>query len=323
MKNFLKVFIFLLVSKSLLAQNLIPNYSFETYTTCPSSCCQVSYAFPWIDPTNASSDYFNTCASGLYSVPSNEGGFQTPVDGNAYAGIAMYVHTPSDTTQYNFREYIQVKLTDTLFADSCYELSFYVSLSNSYGYYKIGNMGAYFSANSISGPPTAVLNYIPQINYYDSAGIGDSVSWYKVEGIFKAVGNEQYITIGNFKYDSGTTAFVYNTSALNTLAYYYIDSVSLIQVTCPVNIGIEEKEDRFNISVYPNPAKHSITVDLSKFSDYSLIVTNTFGAIMLQDNFTGTSAKIFTDRWLSGIYCLKIVNKKSGLTAHKKLMVVH
>ena len=92
MKGFIKIFFILILFGGLCeceAQNLVPNYSFETFSTCPFSAGQIYYAPPWVDPTTTSSDYYNSCASMGTDVPVNWAGNQSAKDGNAYAGCAL------------------------------------------------------------------------------------------------------------------------------------------------------------------------------------------------------------------------------------------
>lgn len=63
--------------------NLVPNPSFETYTMCPDYAARLYYTSNWYMPTQATSDFFNTCAFATatptyYSVwvPNNFGGYQ-------------------------------------------------------------------------------------------------------------------------------------------------------------------------------------------------------------------------------------------------------
>ena len=72
------------------SQNLVPNYSFDFDTACPSGTTEIYYAVPWINPNTGSSDYFNGCASlgSNVSVPNNFSGEQAANTGIGYAGIA-------------------------------------------------------------------------------------------------------------------------------------------------------------------------------------------------------------------------------------------
>ena len=69
------------------AQNLVPNPNFETFEYCPSSISQIALAIPWITPTDATPDYYHSCCDNLAAdVPTNWGGYQQPLTGQAYAG---------------------------------------------------------------------------------------------------------------------------------------------------------------------------------------------------------------------------------------------
>src|SRR5665213_2039907 len=87
------------------AQNLVPNYSFEVYDTCPYHSNQIFFAPPWQGVTTNSTDYFNACSS-VYGVPTaGLGDWQYARTGNAYAGIIVI-----NSFGANYREYLQVKL---------------------------------------------------------------------------------------------------------------------------------------------------------------------------------------------------------------------
>ncbi|MBA3664019.1 MAG: T9SS type A sorting domain-containing protein [Bacteroidetes bacterium] len=215
-------------------QNLVPNPSFETYSSCPTSMGQINYATSWINPTvGGSPDYFNACSSSSYvSVPSQSFGsfssFQYAYSGNAYAAIVAYGSTIS-----NEREYLQTTLTSTLSSGKCYYVSFYVNQVD-YSGLACNNIGAYFSPNPINNPnpaPSYILNYPAQIKKFNNPIIKDTAKWVLVSGIYQANGNELYITIGNFNTDNTTDSLTYNFSALDCIeSYYYIDNISVIPV---------------------------------------------------------------------------------------------
>ncbi len=134
------------------SQNLVPNNSFETITQCPMVDSRIYYAPPWFQPhtwngniTNScSSDLFDTCGAGVSDVciPQNAQSFQYARTGGAYAGIIPNADT------FNYREYLEVPLLDTLITNHSYCVEYYVSLANSDGE-AISNMGAYFSVDSL------------------------------------------------------------------------------------------------------------------------------------------------------------------------------
>ena len=126
------------------AQNLVPNYSFELMDSCPNNIGQLDRLKRWFNPTYNSPDYFNSCSIGPQvpcGIPSNYWGWQLPRTGNAYAGFGSKTNSG--------REYLSVKLNDSLFADTLYCLSAWVSAAN-HARYSIGCIGFHFSASKIT-----------------------------------------------------------------------------------------------------------------------------------------------------------------------------
>ncbi len=240
------------------AQNLVPNYSFELYDTCPYLSDQLTFASLWLNPTNASPDYYNSCNTGGFSVPNNMTGSQLAKDGFAYAGIVAAI-----TTVTNAREYIQIKLLSPLLASSCYQLEFFVSIGD-HEPYGVNTISAYFSDTAITdsscwGCPLLVN---PQF-VYNSPGnvLGNKTGWTKVEGQFMASGGEEYMTIGNFKLDSNTIITFVSAGGNPEIAYYYIDSISLTPTICDSSVSVAENTFANNFKLYPNPNNGSFSVE--------------------------------------------------------------
>jgi hypothetical protein len=314
LKYILVSFILCIAALSSYAQNLVPNYSFEVYDTCPHSASPINNAPPWINPTNGTSDYFNSCsAPGDDGVPSNYVGNQNAKDGSAYVGIIVYANDePTDTMAgFNYREYIQVKLTDTLITNKCYQLTFYVSIAENYDYYKVTNFGAYFSHTAIMATNDSVLHYTPQINYINPAGIGNTTNWSKVEGTFKATGSEQYMTIGNFNNDAATTHIIVNSSCVNGgFAYYYIDSVSLVQVVCTTGIN-EATINNETLTIYPNPSNELITINVEGITDFENTFITLFDysdKLVLKEKAIQAKTQLNITSLSNGLYLLQMQN---------------
>src|SRR6185436_11795118 len=82
--------------------NLVPNPSFETYTTCPNYYGNLSTTGNWYPATLGSPDYFDTCDVFYVDVPGNFMGHQKAFDGGGgYAGFYSYY------LAFLYREYIQ------------------------------------------------------------------------------------------------------------------------------------------------------------------------------------------------------------------------
>ncbi len=233
--------------------NLVPNPSFEIYSNCPGGPNEVFQATPWYDPTAATSDYFNQCAAVSVGVPSNFAGNENARTGVAYCGFYSWRIITS-----NYREYIQVKLNDTLEWGKKYHVSFYVSHAENTTY-ATNRIGAYFSTLPVSNTgPGLVLSYTPQIESDSVNPIISNIGWRLIEDTLYANGGELYITIGNFYTDSLTDTLYVGGPGINA-AYYYIDDISVVDIGW---VGINDQLiNAYGVNVYPNPAEDQVTLD--------------------------------------------------------------
>ncbi|MCC7332955.1 MAG: gliding motility-associated C-terminal domain-containing protein [Flavobacteriales bacterium] len=222
--------------KNGLAQNLIPNPSFEVYDTCPSSESQpnnfqLQHALGWQIPTLATSDYFNICNTTVVGVPTNFMGYQVPKEGNAYAGFGLEFGPP------HWFEYIQTTLNSSLIEGNKYKFSFYVNLANGSDY-ALEKIGAWFTPNVISSNNTLPLfSTLPQIENTTSF-ITDTVGWTKVEGEFIAKGGENYLTIGYYSDTNNIDTLRIKPFAptVSFWIYYYVDGITLEEVESTIVI---------------------------------------------------------------------------------------
>lgn len=224
-------------------KNLVPNWSFEEYNSCPDFATQSCHApslvipslFNWGCAINfeSTSDYFNSCTSfPLFSTPLNFWGNQDPKTGNAYAGIC--VHSNHNNSVANL-EYLQTKLMDTLKINLKYCVSFYVSRADNQDFAS-SNFGAYFSNNMIVGVGLIPhLNYSPQVKNPFGNFIKDYILWNKISGSFIANGSEAYITLGSFGNDHLFDTLYdpklpIDPVGIYDFSYYFIDDVSVEEV---------------------------------------------------------------------------------------------
>ncbi|MDF2451579.1 MAG: hypothetical protein K0S26_1083, partial [Bacteroidota bacterium] len=124
----LVLFIFVLAK----SQNLVPNPSFESFTSCPTAYQQINRASPWITSSGFSADYYNSCSTSTnVSVPKNlyNANFQYPKNGNGFAGINTINGIGND-----FKQTISSSLNSGLLNNSYYLCKFYLSNVNCYPY---------------------------------------------------------------------------------------------------------------------------------------------------------------------------------------------
>ena len=142
---------FLILSKTHIAQNLIPNPSFENLTSCPKDIStpgdyQIEKCIPWYSPSEGTSDFFHRCckmpACARVGVPTSFLGYQHPYDGEAYLGFGRWA------IPYLWYEYIQAPLNSPLRANRVYKLSFYLNLAN-YSVFASKKVGAWVTAEPV------------------------------------------------------------------------------------------------------------------------------------------------------------------------------
>lgn len=238
-KLFVLLFVLLNNFNFIFAQNnLVINGDFEITTSCNFNSGAIEKAIPWQNPTNRSPDYFNQCVGGFnVSIPKNYFGFQYAHSGIGHSGIICYNFSPVDST---YREYIQGTLIKSLKRKS-YFFTTYISLSDlplQFSYFaSINKIGVYLSQNQVFVATNGTLPFTPQILADTTVFYSDTLNWMKISGIYKASGGEQYLTIGNFSDNKHTdTMRIVKSNVLpiqSYISYYYIDDVSLFEITEP------------------------------------------------------------------------------------------
>ena len=213
------------------AQNLVPNGSFEDYRTCPGSFSEGPQDLnvnAWRSASLGSPDYYNTCSEGEASVPYNWAGVSDAFDGYGYTGIYTWMDLPKD-----YREYLHCKLTQPLIRDSVYRVEFHYKLS-SYSKFSTDRIGLLLSDSIRKYPHDRPLGIAPTISFVkDSALTPETGSWEIAFAEYKARGNEQFLTIGNFADNRQTGSYHIrfrpeSQPMLASSAYYYIDDVKVI-----------------------------------------------------------------------------------------------
>ena len=299
----------LILHLTCIGQNIVPNPSFETITSCvlPNGGVNTGYVPPWDSPTDGTPDPYNSCSTSCTSVPNNCSGFQHPYSGNGYTGIGLWgVCFGNDC-----REYIQVELDSVLLPGQKYCASFYVSLANT-SELACNNFGMYFSDihNYIAGGYLP-LNFTPQIN--DTSIISDTLNWTLVYGQYIAHGGERYIIIGNFFSNAltDTLHLVQNSNPLNYYGYYFVDDVNVHCCTCDsVNIGVTELDNEENIQVYPNPVENELRITNYELGIKEVKLYNVMGEMVLKKEIKNKEIEIDVGDLPKGMYFLQVKNEK-------------
>lgn len=215
-----------------IAQNLVPNPSFEEVSRCPNSFSDDKNDFiipGWESPSAGTPDHFHSCSWGEADVPFNWAGSSNARTGKAYAG--MYVWNKRDDDK-SYREYIQCELAEPLTGGESYILEFYYKLAP-YSVYASNRLGMAVTQHSIMLSHDQVIEELPQLSVVlDTTSLTPNDKWVRARMEYKSTGGERFVTIGNF-FDNKETKFKRfpfrygKSSMLSTSAYYYIDDVSV------------------------------------------------------------------------------------------------
>ncbi len=289
--------------------NLVPNWSFEVDSLCPDNGGQISYAPPW-RTGGGTPDYYNACDGiGLTTagVPLNWGGYQYAKTGNAYAAIFCYSLSPPPT---EIKEYLQVKLTDSLVTNRKYCVSFYLNLATTlaqaYHNVAITEMGMYISNDAVLSTNLLTLPFTPQIISPSGVFLDDTLNWTEISGEYIAQGGEKYITIGNFNNPTDTFNMPNNNNNPTVVSYYFIDDVTFRDCTndgvSELGIGNEE------LGIMPNPASESLTLEIkeARIQESRIKIYNVVGQLIYYTTITTHQKIIDISTYPSGVYFVEV-----------------
>jgi len=225
------------------AQNLVPNPSFENYLACPSAPGSIPLPSEtitslegWYRPTGGTSDYLNICAPFLSytSVPDNLAGHQMPRTGNAYTGCYTSLDFGDGSTN-TYREYIESELSTPLVPGHRYLISFWVNLSDWSPEARLtgcDRLGAYFSVDPVEMPMFFFeLVYDAQFTSPEYLMLTDTGSWTNLHGTFTAADASKWMTLGSFipYADMNFETISEGTGSL-AFTYYYYDDICLLDL---------------------------------------------------------------------------------------------
>jgi OmpA-OmpF porin, OOP family len=190
------------------SKNLVPNGSFENYR---KKSGDVRKAVPW-KPIETIDYYQNPLSN------------DTTVQKGAYNG---YCYT-GFRFRKKYKEFLQVKLAESLHRGTVYEFSMHVRLAY-WSNTTLRSFGALFSKGGYKGPYDAVKSSMVD-TVCEKGGLQKGYQWFEIKGFYKADGGEKYLTIGNFAQKVGKD--MSNIPILRfgpKESYYFVDDIKLIK----------------------------------------------------------------------------------------------
>ena len=292
-----------------IAQNLVPNPSFEVYDTCPNTTNQIPYALSWLSIYN-SPDYFNACSNGgsiRVSVPYNILGFQNTIDSGeyAYAGIV-------GDFQYSVREMIGVKLSETLQVGVKYYFSCYFSAAfatfgiRTFNCFtdKIGVKFLTEFTDTVGLGPRLIDN---TASLYFKKILSDTANWTLLSGSFIADSAYQFMVIGNFFKNENIDFYCPDSNS--TFSYTYIDHICLSDRINDCFYSTELDPNSFSIFPNPSSGQFAILGEFGQNGNSNVIeIYNSIGQIVIYNNFFGNKINLDLSNFSKGFYLIKINN---------------
>lgn len=181
----------------------LPNPSFEDLTCCPSGYSQINCVNDWIQASDPTTDYWNTCGSagsgydGLASLP-------IP-DGDGFAGII---------NMSGWQEYLGACLDEPLLADTSYVFSFYLGHTSNSPIIEL----AIFGTTNCSHLPFSGSDCPVGQDDWELMGstiVGGDSAWVQYSMAFTPNQNTEAIAIGAVCSSGGART------------YYYLDDLEI------------------------------------------------------------------------------------------------
>jgi hypothetical protein len=219
-------------------QNYIPNGSFDSIiSTDFSTYYSLSqHDSRWIQ--YPSSAYYVHANSIPNTLPNTFFGYQLPQKGGGMYKMSIIGNVQKGC--YESQSYVQVKLYKKLKENKKYRGRFYANLTDSSDM-ATSRIGMHISDLQKSPiyitPPNnfnPFISAIPQIQRLYGMAVTDKDNWDKIEDVFIATSNMQWMTLGNFYRANQTdTLRVSNVPDVNGCfnegAAYYFDNLSLVE----------------------------------------------------------------------------------------------
>lgn len=305
------------------AQNLVPNGSFEQYTTCPTNVSQVERAVGW-STISLSPDYFNRCsATDTVSVPSNFAGFQDAFDGDAYMGMLTYLEGSGI-----YRECIQHQLASPLIPGQPVYLSMMASpggsgsVANSSMRFASSGIGMKFSMQ----PHAADGLWTGNVALHLANVLNDTAYWVQVSGVYIPDSAYTYVAVGCFLPDSEITVQLLDPLGQSFGAYAFVDQICVSQNPldyCQSNIGIPEMHRSLTL-IGPNPVGQYLHLRVNDpYSQGSLIQLFDISGRLCSDMYIPAGTADITwplDELPSGSY---VVHFQNSLGPVRPIHIVH
>jgi hypothetical protein len=158
-----------------------------------------------------------------------------------------------------------------------------------------------------------------------TANLGQKVTLTLINGAATLNADESYLVVAGSLGDGGLSDdLIVGTAGLSeaqtsfyldeTGTWFYTTSTPMVRMNFDPVASINEVENTFGFSVYPNPASDVINISLNKTTNASISVIDITGKVVKTLSLNGLTTSVNTSNLMSGVYYVTITDGTSVAT---------
>jgi len=276
-----------------------------------------AYFFPSITLDDINNTVIGDSSAYLYLTNPNEN-----LDVDNETGWSLSLWYQGGSAEMGDLEHIFMRNTNPTYEHECFQIALYdlntpltsVSVENEDINYIWAEQNDAILDSSSWHHAVLVVNSSNQISFYVDNNLQGTI-----ENALISEQCESVLYVG-YDFHGKIDDINFYHSALNESQ---IDSLFLAESSCAGFTGIiEQREDKLDFDLYPNPAGQEFTLTLSENWSRSVIkIYNSLGELMKQITPTSEKTKFLSADWPEGVYLVYVENDVDKVSTVKKLVV--
>ncbi|MBM3184912.1 MAG: T9SS type A sorting domain-containing protein [Bacteroidetes bacterium] len=175
--------------------------------------------------------------------------------------------------------------------------------------------------------PTGDFVFVDESTPYalTTANLGQKITL-ALSGPVQLNANESYLIVAGSNGDGGATddlivgtagvsealtSFYYD---MTNTTWYYTTSTPMVRMNFDPIVSVNEVENTFGLSVYPNPANEVINISLNKSTNATISVVDVAGKVVKTSSINGLTSSINASDLTNGVYYVTITDGTSVAT---------
>lgn len=315
--------------------NLVKNSSFEKIDSCVPNSNAVFYLNDWRPLNNTLPLYHNACTPRPDEMPlglspnvpytGSMDNFQFAHSGNAFLLLCHRYLNES----LLYASYIETTLKYPLIKDTIYCVELFANLPDwslkTDNQFIVKYYTALLSYESLDtnryDVDSPYYDHDPSVHLYQESGdfINDTVNWVKLSGSYRALGGEQFLSLGAFRISYSEVKEVMTPSHNQIVGCLFIDDVAVYKGKCRE----EEKPQKTFFNLYPNPGSGLFSLNYGVAQDAQLLVYDILGRTVLSETLAADKVlhHFNLSQMSNGMYFLKVISKNDENLYSQKFLL--